>query len=78
MYYNLKTVSILIYFENVIYFSDGKAEFSAAFTLFFSVTWSFRNHFNMLIWCSRNIYHDLDFLIIESLKEQHLFQIEFV
>jgi len=23
----------------------------------FSVTWSFRNHSNMLMWCSRNIYN---------------------
>jgi len=29
-----------------------KAEFSASV---FSVTWSFRNHSNMMIWCSRNI-----------------------
>jgi len=25
-------------------------------TLVFSVTWSFRNHSNIMIWCSRNIY----------------------
>ncbi len=25
----------------------------------FSVTWSFRNHYNMLICCSRNIYYVL-------------------
>ncbi len=36
----------------VIYFCDGKAELSAAIT---PVIWSFRNHCNMLIWCSRNI-----------------------
>ncbi len=23
----------------------------------FSVTWSFGNHYNMLIWCSRNLYY---------------------
>jgi len=27
----------------------------AIITPVFSVTWSFRNHFNVLIWCSRNI-----------------------
>jgi len=32
-----------------------KAEFSASLQI--SVTWSFRNHSNMLIWCSRNIYY---------------------
>ncbi len=35
--------------------TDGKAEFSAVITPVFSVTWSFRNHSNMLIWCSLNI-----------------------
>ncbi len=38
-------------FENVIYFYDGTAEFSAIF----SVTQSFRNHSITLIWWSRNI-----------------------
>ncbi len=32
-----------------------KAEFSAAVTPVFIVTWSVRNHSNMFIWCSRNI-----------------------
>ncbi len=32
----------------------GKAKFSAAITPVFSVTWSFRNHSNMLICCSKN------------------------
>ncbi len=45
--------SILIYFKSVIYSCDGKAEFSAVVTPIFSVTWSFRNHSNMLICCSR-------------------------
>ncbi len=31
-----------------MYFSDGKDKFSAAITPVFSVTWSFRNHTNML------------------------------
>ncbi len=30
-------------------------EFSAAITPVFSVTWLFRNHSDMLIWCSKNI-----------------------
>ncbi len=41
----------------VIYSCDGKAEFSAAITPVISVTWSFRNHSNMLICHSRNISH---------------------
>ncbi len=36
-------------FYNVIYSFDGKAEFSAAITPVFRVTWSFRNHSDMLI-----------------------------
>jgi len=31
-------------------------QLSTAITLAFSFKWSFRNHFNMLIWCLRNIY----------------------
>ncbi len=42
---------------NVICSCDGTAEFSAATSRFFSVTWSFRNHSNLLIWWSRNIKH---------------------
>ncbi len=37
---------------NIIYSCDGKAEFSAAITPVFSVTWSFRKHSNILICCS--------------------------
>ncbi len=40
---------------NAIYSCDGKAEFSAAISPVFSVTLSFRNHSNMLIFCSINI-----------------------
>ncbi len=43
---------IIIYFNifwNVIYFCDGKAEFSAVITPVFSVTWSFRNRSNILV-----------------------------
>ncbi len=53
-YYNLKYqffIFILMDFQNVTYSWDGKAEFSAAITSIFSVTRSFRNHFNMLIHC---------------------------
>ncbi len=31
-----------------MYYRDGKSEFSAVITLVFSVTWSFRNHSNMI------------------------------
>ncbi len=52
IFWNIITIqnysSILIYFY-VIYSCDGKAEFLAAITSV-SVTWSFRNHSNMLIW----------------------------
>ncbi len=50
-----RTVFYLNTFFNWIYFCDGKAEFSAAITSVFSVTWSFRNSSDMLIWSSRNI-----------------------
>ncbi len=59
-YYNLKWLFSNI-FENVIYSYDGNAEISAAITHVFSVTLSFRNHFNMLIWCSRNISYCYQF-----------------
>ncbi len=45
--------TFLLIFVN--YLCDGKAEFSAAITPVFSVTWSFRNNFNMLIWSLWNI-----------------------
>jgi len=45
----LYTIGLLYYKLIVIYSCDGKAEFSAAITPVFSVTWSFRKHFNMLI-----------------------------
>ncbi len=41
-------------FSNVIYCCDAKLNFSII-TPVFSVTWSFRNHSYILIWCSRNI-----------------------
>ncbi len=39
-------------YSNVIYYYDGKAEILKSITPVFSVTWFFRNHSNMLIWCS--------------------------
>ncbi len=39
--------------------SYEKAEFSATITPVFGVTWSLRNHFNMLIWSSKIIYHNV-------------------
>ncbi len=51
-YYNLRTVFYFNIISNVIYFCDSKAEFSAVITPVFSVTWSFRNDSDMLIWCS--------------------------
>ncbi len=55
-YFNLKQLScILIYFKcnfplNVTVSCDGQ-------NWIFSVTWSFRKHFNMLIWCSRIFFY---------------------
>ncbi len=50
-YYNLK-YSIWM-FSGMIYWC--KSWIFIIITPVFSVTWSFRNHFNMMIWCSRNI-----------------------
>jgi len=50
-------------FQNVIYSCN---EFSAVITSIFSVTWSFRYHSNILIWCSRNVYFLLSMLMIYS------------
>jgi len=41
--------SILIFFLNVIYSFDGKAEFSSAFSPVFSDAWEFRNNSIMLM-----------------------------
>ncbi len=49
------TCVLFKYIFYLIYFCDGKAEFSAAITSVFSVTWSFRNDYDMLIWSSRNV-----------------------
>ncbi len=41
--------------NKICYFSCySKAEFSAVITAFFSVTWSFRNYYNMLLCCLRD------------------------
>ncbi len=44
-----------------------KSKFSAAITAVFSATWSFKNHSNMLIWCTRK------FLIINGENSQVFF-----
>ncbi len=51
--------------KKVLYSCDGKAEFSAAVTVF-SVTWSFRNYTNILIWCLRNIFFKCCFIVVET------------
>ncbi len=64
---NINNNNVLIYYYNkkITVFNintnsfDGKAELSAIITAVFSATWSFRNHSNMLIWGSRNIYYGL-------------------
>ncbi len=63
-YYNLN-----LYFQYILkcnLFLYGKAEFSAAITPLFSVTWSFRNNSNMLILCSRNIYFYYYYINVEN------------
>ncbi len=59
--YRKKTVKFeMLQFSNFfkfIYFCECKAECSVVITTVFIVTWSFRNHSNMLIWCSRNILY---------------------
>jgi len=54
IYYHVKH-SQSCHYRNVIYYSDVKADFLADITPVFSVTWSFRNHSDILIFCSRNI-----------------------
>ncbi len=41
-------------FLNTIYSCDAQLNFQHHYS---SVTWSFRNHSNMLIWCSWNMYY---------------------
>ncbi len=51
-YSNLKYLYyILIYLYYVI-----KPNFQAAITAVFSVKWSFRNYYNMLIWCQETYF----------------------
>ncbi len=45
-----------IFYFKITYSCDCKAEITAAITPVFSVTWSFINHSNMLIWWSRIIF----------------------
>ncbi len=47
-----------------MYSCDGKALFSAAISPVFSVTWSFWNHSNMLIWLGAQEI----FIIISNIK----------
>ncbi len=69
-YYNLRYFFFLFkYILSVNYSCDGKAEFSAAITPVFSVTWSFRNHSDLLTWCS------LTFLIILNVENNTLLNI---
>ncbi len=56
-YYHLKkNVLYFNIFWNVIYSCDAKLNFQHHYSTVFSVTWSLRNHHNVLICCSRNIY----------------------
>ncbi len=48
---NSKTLKNL---QKVIYSHDGKAEFSAAITPAFNVTWSLRKHSKMLIYVDKS------------------------
>jgi len=55
-----------------IIYSDGKVEFSAAIIPVFCITWSFRNHSNTRIWCSRNISYYYQHTVVH-LKWWHKF-----
>ncbi len=78
-------ISILLLYYNIITVYILKCDFlwwqSSQYAVF-SVTWSFRNHSNMLICCSRNHFyyqcgnHDtfLFRILWESSKEQNLFE----
>ncbi len=56
-----------MYFKSKMYSCDGKAEFSAAITPVFSVTWSFRNHSNIPISAQEH------FLLLSKLKTVFIF-----
>ncbi len=87
-YYNFKQLFyILIYFIPVI-----QRWIFSIITPVFSVTWSFRNHSNMLISCSRNISNSYQcwkwmccsiflgnwyfFFLKKKVQEQHLYETE--
>ncbi len=57
-------------FYNKIHFCD---EFSAAIIPVFRLTWSFRNHSNMLIWCSRNFIIISNAELLNSFVKTNIF-----
>ncbi len=64
-YYNLKSMfSIAMYFK-MQFIPLMQSYIFSIITPVFSVTWSFRNHSNMLIWCSKT------FIIIHVGKKKH-------
>ncbi len=70
-----------------MYSCDAKDEFSAGISPDVNVTWSFRNHYDMLIWRSKKRYFQFVSDFVESeihlniwtkfmkRKEHHLFEI---
>ncbi len=52
-YYNSKYLFSIWIFKTLSYSCDAKLNFQHDYL--FSVTWSFRNHSNMLLWCWINI-----------------------
>ncbi len=67
-YFNMYVFNVL----NEMYSCDSNAEYSVVITLVFSVTWSFRNHSNMLIWCKTFLKTS----VLLNLKKKSLFEIE--
>ncbi len=53
-YYNSKYLFSIWIFKTLSYSCDAKLNFQHDYL--FSVTWSFRNHSNMLLWCWINIF----------------------
>jgi len=49
--------TITVFYLSVLFIPVMWSWISSIITPVFSVTWSFRNHSNMLICCSRNIYY---------------------
>ncbi len=68
-YYNSKYLFSIWIFKTLSYSCDAKLNFQHDYL--FSVTWSFRNHSNMLLWCWINIFFLL--LMLKTIVILHIF-----